>query len=236
MAFVQQPQAPWSIFKFKKLQRRGVPWDPSNFKLAPTVFLDIVNCNPRFKLYMNEGGESNAINIALDPEIYAWFTESLLYVTEQKDATKLNHNVKGHFGANGVRQEQPFTQSVMTVGRDTDGFVYMAFTIKGKKPAKFIFTDSRYNEFTNSAGEALDNHTKSTICARGWVKMMDHMVFAYLSTKAPEPPQPATKQQQGNSGFQQAPQQQYKPQQAPAQDAYDSDVSMAEDAWPAYPG
>lgn len=176
----------WNVFDLKKLRLTGKPWNAEDKFKAPAISLHVVNGNPRFRLYMNNGGNSNSHPIAFDPYIFSSLLEALREITNSVSADKLTMRIRVSFDK-GQRLEKPIVSSTVTVGRDTDGIVYLAVQIKGEPLAIFQFLPSYFAELVGADGEVLPTAKASTIAARGWANLVEKMVPNYLVMHTTDP-------------------------------------------------
>lgn len=181
-------KAAWTIWDFTKLRLAGVPWVPGDYKQVPSLITKVVNGNPRFLLYLNHpGSKPNGLPVAFDPAIFGMLTEALLLITEKAEADKITMAVKATY-ENGIKLDKPKVVSTVTVGRNTDGIIYLAIHIKGEPQAEFHFLPSFFAELLGADGEKLNRATASTLAAKGWVNMITKMVYTYITLCTKEPP------------------------------------------------
>ena len=179
---------PWDIFQLKKLKLYGTPWNPEDRTKCPTVQFYLVNGNPRFKLYMNDGGENKSYTFALNPLIASTFFIALMDVAANPEESRIGWRIKSMFPHIGQRTEKVQVISTITIGRDIEKVVYMAFQVKGLNVARFPFTADYYADMVGEDGEALGNSRASSLVARGWATEFLDMMHIYLVTRCKEPP------------------------------------------------
>lgn len=201
MAFQPRVAPKWNIFNLEKLRRRGIPWDAKEPKFAPVFKVTVSDQgNPRLSLYMNKGGTGSATTIAFSPEDFYTFLEIVISVANNPEVNSLRLTPSNHF-VGGVRQDKPVITAVVTVGRDTEGFVYIAIQPRNDKAAKFPFKDDFYTAILGNDGERLDPKIGSSLHAKGWANMNRELVSIFLSTKVSEPPKREKAESSSGGGF-----------------------------------
>jgi len=180
---------PWDIFHLKKFKMYGTPWNPDDRTKCPTAQFYIVNGNPRFKLYMNDGSENKAYSFALSPGIAATIFIAVIEIANRTaEKSRYSWKLRSMFPHIGPRTEKPQIISTITVGRDSDDVVYMALHVKGLNVAKFPFIADFYAEMTGEDGESLGNSFASTLVSKGWATQFMEIMNTYLVTRTKEPP------------------------------------------------
>ena len=181
-------RTPWNIWNASKLRMYGEPWDKSSPRDSPNVSLHIVNNNPRFRVYMNDGVNKGPISYTLDPiKVYTFF-EAILHAGKNKEPSRVGFELKSTFDHKGRQTDKPAPVSKIFVGRNSDGIIFMAFQAKGEKAAVFNFKSDYYAVLLGSDGEALDPKLASELTARGWVELLKQMVGPFLVVHGKEPP------------------------------------------------
>lgn len=176
----------WTIFSHAKLRLSGEPWDKTNPKERPSLMYKVVNNNPRFLLYMNDGKNNNGIPFALDAQIaFQLFTMVEMAVAD-KDPSRYSLELKGSF-VNGQRQDKPVVVGRIHVGRDTEGVVFIAFQGKGLEAAKFVFRANYFASIHNAEGELLEQRKCSEIVATAWADLMRGLTTSYMVVHGKEP-------------------------------------------------
>lgn len=188
MAENNYPRPPWNIWDLAKLRMQGEAWDKSNLKERPNVALHIVNGNPRFRVYMNDGGNNKAISFALDPAKAYSILEAVNHFSRNKDSSRISLELKSSYDHKGGRTDKPSVVSEIFVGRNSDGIVYIAFRAKGEKTAVFNFKSDYFAVLKGADGEALDPVLESELTSRGWAKLLESMIGSYLTARTTEPP------------------------------------------------
>ena len=202
--------AVWDIFKVPALKLYGSPWDPADRMKAPSIQVHVTNCSPRMKLYMNDGSENKAYSFNLKPASMFAFFEAIKTVATSEEPDKIGWQIKSNFPHSGPRTEKPTIISTLSVGRDNEGVVYLAFQVKGLQVAKFPFgSSSFFEEMIGPDGEKLNPVTASSICAKGWVTLFSELITTHLAVRSKEPPPsqsqqrpPQTQPSQGGQGGQ----------------------------------
>jgi len=176
----------WTSFELKKLRLFGKPWSEANRREAPALSLHVVNGNPRFRLYYNNGKTNNAFPIAFDPHIFFQLLEALKYIASKPSADKITMEIKATYDK-GMKLDKPMVVSKVIVGRDTDGTVYIAIAIKGEQQAIFPFQPSFYASLVGADGEILSPALASTFAAQGYAELMSKMVASHLVVHTTDP-------------------------------------------------
>jgi hypothetical protein len=180
------PQEKWTLWHSEQLRFYGKPWNPNDKKTAPVMFVYVLNGNPRFRLYMNDGGKKAAIPIAFDPIKFDMILESIMSIANNSTADKIIVSVRASF-YEGKKLEKPIVTSRVTIGRDNEGVVYISLHPKDKQPAIFNFLPSFWAELLGSDGEKLSLDKASSICARSWATLIRGMMSSYLVANASNP-------------------------------------------------
>lgn len=188
MAEQNRFQQPWNIWQATKLRLNGDAWDKSNPKERPNVSLHVVNNNPRFRLYMNNGKVQKPIAFALDPFILEGLFSALVSICDDNNPNRYTLELKAYYDHHGNHSDKPTSVSKIMVGRDSNGIVYIAFQAKGEDIAKFSFISSYYAVLLGSNGESLDVVKASEFMAKGWIRLLSNMVSSYLVVEGKEPP------------------------------------------------
>ena len=200
MAFQPRVAPKWNIFQLEKLRRRGIAWDPKEPKFAPVFKVTVTELgNPRLSLYMNKGGTGGAISVALSPEDFYTFLEMIDAIASSHEVNSYKLTPSNHF-VGGVRQEKPVITAIVTVGRDTEGYVYIAIQPRNDKVAKFPFKDDFYTGLLGNDGEKLDPKISSSFHAKGYTKLFRKLVGNFLTDKVIEPPK-KEKSESSGGGF-----------------------------------
>lgn len=184
-----------------KLNLYGKPWNADDFKQRPKARLKVVNNNPRFQVWINNGGANKGYTFNLDPVILATFLAALDHAARTPDVAPITLEIKSMFNANGERSKQMQPVSKITVGRDATGVVYLAFEIigVGEPTAVFPFEANYFAEILEN-GEKISAVRGSELVALGWGKLISEMVAVHLIVRADVPPQRDPPAGQGNQG------------------------------------
>lgn len=202
MSNYQGPRPAWTIWNHNKLRLAGVPWDSSKPKDRPSCMTKVVNNNPRFNVYMNNGRDDRPQSYKVDPHIFFAIMETIHKVADTPKQTRWEFELKTSFPG-GQRVDTPVIDGKIIVGRDGDGLVFIGFIKHKKDLAKFNFIPSYWAGLN---GEGIDGDPKiesSNIMAKGWATQMSELVGAYLVHDAKEPEQrPGTYgQQSGGNNY-----------------------------------
>lgn len=173
------PKPKWSIFDMQQLRLNGAPWDPKNFKQAPNVAMFIVNGNPRFRLYLNNGGKNTALSFKINPYVAATIFEMVEEISKDPAVAYATVQVKGNYHNSPQRLEKPIVTGTVTVGRNSEGLMYVAFQAKGEAMATFPFKPHWLHPVMADQGEPMEPGKLSNILARAWAKTMRGLMFAY---------------------------------------------------------
>lgn len=194
----------WTPLKLDRLRLRGTPWDPSDKKLAPSLLIFVSSGYVTLQVYLNKGTASDALNVRFDSPIrFFELLEALEEVTNASEKEMIIVDSSTWFNGRN-RLESPALVAKVAVGRDAEGFVYLALTFKGEKPAKFTFNEHQLSTFVGSDGERLPNARKSNIAARAWIKFYRKTIAEEFLLKTVEPvkkDKPGNSQPSGQSGF-----------------------------------
>lgn len=202
----------WNIWQLNKLRLRGVPWKSDDHSLAPSLMFTVTNGNPRFRLYLNEvpgGGDNNSHPVTLDPYIFGQLIEALRDISTRKEADKVTVNCMVSW-ERGVKLDEPSLAASVTVGRNTDGIMYLTVAVKGQKQCVFHFQQSYWGRLIGANGEELDKARASNYVARSWGNLLAAMLPVFMVARVVDPAIGKTKVQ-GPSSYAPRP-----PQQAPA--------------------
>ncbi len=175
-----------TIWDIKKLNLRGVPWDKENTSRAPTMKFTITEAlNPRYNVYFNDkdGDGETATGIGLDLKIVYQLLTLIEYIANNKESDRKTFVNRSGF-INGRKVETPEITSRLSVGRDSDGIIYISVLVKDKPPAVFQFLPSFWAELHDASGEILDRAISSTIAALAYVKMMRDFIGPYAVIEA----------------------------------------------------
>jgi len=214
------PKPPWDIFDLAKLKLKGKPWSRDD-NAAPNCTVKVHNGNPRFRLYMNNTpGSTNSKTVAVAPFIFSQMLETVKLVAENTATDKYTFDIKESY-MGGQKLDKPMVTSRVTIGRDTEGYVYLAFSFKGEKdPAIFLFQDDYFASLQDATGESLNVSLCSSLMAKGWARLMENMFAIFLVTQTKDPE--AGKEKQSNAGSSNSSYSKTKPADA----GWDDDVSF----------
>lgn len=187
--FKQQP----TIFTFKKLQMKGVPWEKNDWKKIPGLIYKVVNLNPRFQVYMNDGNVEKPLNFAMNPLIANQFFVVMRDIISRPTPDRVEFEIKGTFDHRGQQTDKPAPISRMFVGRNNDGVMYMSFQAKNESPAMFLFQSDFFAEMKGPDGERLEVGRASNYAAEGYLNLMTQLTNTDLVVNYKEPPAPQSK-------------------------------------------
>lgn len=178
----QQSPNTWSVLDLAKLRLSGKPWNKDDPKLRPSLQVYFgKNGNPRIRVYMNDGAMGNAsTSINLDPPHFFALLEDLKQISEVEESNRHQWGVKARF-KNGRQLEKPEVIAKVSVGRDSEGVVYLAVATDTSKTAIFPFQTNYWFELLGADGEKLDARKASNIMASSWVKWMHDLYIALLA-------------------------------------------------------
>lgn len=187
----QQRGAPvralWNVFDFSKFRMSGKPWNEGDRKTTPSLSVHVINGNPRFRCYFNNGSNNSAIPVAFEPDGFFALLEEIKRIADNPEPDKTTIKIRAQF-ERGVRLEKPIVTVLLTVGRDNDGYVYIAIQPKGMEMAIFPFKSSYFAEFHGSNGEVLDPKICSSSFAKGWATRLQGMITSWWSNRFNEDP------------------------------------------------
>lgn len=116
---------------------------------------------------------------------------------------KLSYTMKDFiFFGPGKRSDNPMEKGKLTVGRDTDGTIYMGLSGKDITPIKFPFVPAMYDEWVDENGARVDNALQSELAATVFYETYRGMlpVIATMYYKEPEKKEGQGGGQGGNGG------------------------------------
>ncbi len=119
---------------------------------------------------------------------------------QDKNRSKAQYRVKDFvFFGPGNKSDAPMLKGTLTVGRDTEGCLYIGLSGKDITPIKFIFS-LKHDELTNDQGEPVNAAEMAEFAAKVFVETYKGLlpVVMALHYKEPEPKNPAG----GNGGQQ----------------------------------
>lgn len=202
MAFQQQrsfQKPPFTVFDLQKLRLTGKQWTQED-RAAPTLMVLVHNGNPRFRIYMNDGQNKSAIPVAFDPKDFYALLDGIKEIANDTAVNKIPIKIRVSFDK-GARLDKPAISVVVTIGRDTDGFVYIGIQPKGLPQAIFPFIDTTFAEWYSATGEVSPPNIVSSCYARGWARLMEEMVAGWLITHVTTDPNEKKESGQNSGGY-----------------------------------
>lgn len=178
----QQSPRKWSPLDLAKLRLSGKPWSKDDPKLRPSLQVYFgKDGNPRIRVYMNDGSMGQAsTSINLDPPHFFGILEDLKRIAANETPNRHQWGVKALF-KNGRQMEKPEIVAKVSVGRDSEGVVYIAVATDTSKTALFPFGPNFWFELLGADGEKLHPREASDIMATSWVNWMGDLYVQLLA-------------------------------------------------------
>lgn len=184
------PKKEWTMWDVQQLELRGVPWDSNNPKEYPKAFVRVTpGMNLVWVIFLNRPGEKgSALRLTfpyMDFRVIGKFFEKL---EKRAGAGKYTYTLRSNFGPGGY-SETPSVVGKMTIGKNTEGVMYLGFNNgPNKPPSIFEFKDSYMAELSDEAGERVDISELSPIKAQSWIEQMSALITTWSVIYSKEPP------------------------------------------------
>ena len=139
------------------------PLGPMGDNGAPTrMYVGVRNNNVSFSAKI----DGQYQNLRLSPVDFIMLLDTIRIACQQKEEFKESVQVT-------VGQGDKKRQAVLTVGRDTDGVIFVALTVPNHPPARFNLLPSSNTKWMNGAGEMIPRNEVSRRKALAWCKAME---------------------------------------------------------------
>lgn len=201
----QRPPAPKNTLSHNKLHLQAQT--PSDASKKSTLKWEFTGNNPRIVVWTNEPGDDGRdkdygkIIAALDLPVFNIFLEMLSEIAAGPRDTKSKIENKNYIFPGGKRSEQPVVVSELWVGKDKDGKVWICVSKRDRPRIKFVLGDEmQYHKFIHGDGTPYSDEQVSTMCARGYVRMLTEIMNAMAIAHYKEPePKPDNNNRGGNN-------------------------------------
>lgn len=194
----QQFKPKFTIFDERKLTLYGARWQADK-REAPSCRLRMYGNNPRFSLYLNNGGYSKGITIALNPYILYQITDAVLEFSKlpmDAEATRRTWEIKSYRNHKGEQYDKPTVVAKIYVGVDKGGVLFLGLHASGEDVARFPFTSDFYASLVGGDGNPLTEAEASRIVGRSWAMLSERLVANFMV----ENPVDVEGQKQNNQG------------------------------------
>lgn len=139
-------------------------------KGAPRLFFSVTqNGNPSMMVFPNDPSdtERKPIRGAMDPVIWSLFVETCRHVFTSDEAGETRIDLRGGKPTN------TFTESVIIVGKDTNGVCYLALIMKDRAKKRFMMLPGLYADLIDKDGKPLPDGVKSRMFATAFINALN---------------------------------------------------------------
>ena len=202
------PVYAWNLFNEIKFRLQGDMLKPGDVRSRPTLFVNIKDNVPMLSFWLNNGGETKVQNVAFEKiEDYVMLMEMIIGAANNPANDKTTMEVFAFTFFNGTRSETPQKTVAITVGRNSEGVVYMSAHFKKEQPVSINFMPTSSVDGTpfirllGGNGEPVSSSVLSSLKARAWAIAFRDMVLSSVIKNAAEPVKKEPKQGGNGGGY-----------------------------------
>ena len=188
------PVYAWNLFNEIKFRLQGDMLKPGDVRSRPTLFINIKDNAPILSFWLNNGGEAKVQNVVFEKiEDYAMLMELIIDTANNPANDKNTMEFFSYTFFNGSRSETPQKTVAITVGRNSEGVIYMSVHFKKEQPVSINFLPSisldgtAFIRLLGGNGEPVSSSVLSSLKARAWAIAFRDMVLGSVIKNAAEP-------------------------------------------------
>lgn len=159
------------------------------------------NNNPKINVYtgLDEDRDKGAISAGFDnlqfTALITMLEDAILFKpTEQNPEFMISTEYK----TPRKGTSDAFRAALTKVGKNKDGVIWIMVSASGREDIVFYFTNGKYYDFLNKAGERESDAVISVRMARAYVKLLNNILMIMMMTKFN--PEAGQKKQDGQQG------------------------------------